>query len=143
MLLSREPKTREHAVATSSRQTIHPGRDQVSHGHRLEMLLAKKNQFSIARKTVDQKPEAFEDGTIAETHCVINNLFIIAVVTLQIGCKAISCMLDAATDCWIIKHVDYRTMHTGDGHLCMMVPNILRAKNLCSLICFIEITCRF
>lgn len=76
-----------------------------------QMLLAKTAQFCTAREAFGEKPETLEDSTIAEFHCVFDELLVAAIFASQIGCEAIRYMPDAAADRWVIEHVDDRSVH--------------------------------
>src|ERR1700691_4789993 len=90
-----------------------------------EMVLAKAGELSTVRQALGQKSESLEDGAIAETRHVLDELLVVAIVASQVGGKAIRYMLDAAADRGVIQHVDDRTVHVGYGHAGLMAPDAL------------------
>ncbi len=77
------------------------------------MMIAKAGEPSTVGQALGQKPEALEDGAVAEARRVLDELLLVAIAASQIDGKAIGYMLDAAADRRVIQHVDDRAVHVG------------------------------
>ena len=75
-----------------------------------QVVLAEAGEFSSGGQGLGQKPESFEDCAVTETHRVLDELLVVAVVASQIGAKAVGDVLDAAANGWVIHHVDNRAV---------------------------------
>src|SRR5665213_3266 len=95
-----------------------------------QMVLAKAGKLSTDGQPLGQKTEALKDGAVAETHRVLDDLFVVAIAAPQIGGKAISYMLDAAAYRGVVEHIDDSAVHVGNGHAGLMAPDTLRAEEL-------------
>ena len=65
----------------------------------------------VKREGGSGKAGCRKGSAVAEAHCAIDELLVVAILALQIGRKAVGYMLDAATDCQVVEHVDDRSVH--------------------------------
>jgi len=76
-----------------------------------QMPLTETAQFGTVREAFRDKSEALEDCAIAENHGIFDESVVISIVALQIACKAVGHMLNAAADCRVVEYVDDGAVH--------------------------------